>query len=388
MIRRPPRSTLFPYTTLFRSPPALWDIAHGAAMIPFQLRGFYATPAMRRELMHDDGRLKGRINLDEALVSGIRRGYAYALVLKRLYGLEVELEYPLILIVPDEATGLERHFRLLFDWQFVQVEAKGALPPLPEGVRENIQANFLDEAYLATVLPAERFVLRGVTFLKALEVTDQEVLSALKRDLIDRESIVSPNRFVALQQRLRTLFRRPELRLGLAALDGDRVLLLNHGARIQRSCIFADSVHHKIQEFAGTLYQRAVKSGRPIIVDDLVGLDRRTAIEDKMVASGVRSFMVAPLHYQNRVIGTLELGSPRPGALDASQLPKLHEVLPLFSMAVQRSMEELNARIQTQIKERFTAIHPVVEWRVREAGVAGPGGARGRGAPQRPPPAV
>src|SRR5256885_15719209 len=27
MIRRPPRSTLFPYTTLFRSPCALWGIA-------------------------------------------------------------------------------------------------------------------------------------------------------------------------------------------------------------------------------------------------------------------------------------------------------------------------------------------------------------------------
>ena len=36
-------------------------------------------------------------------------------------------------------------------------------------------------------------------------------------------------------------------------------------------------------------------------------------------------------------------------------------------MAVQRSMEEFNARIQTQIKERFTAIHPVVEWRFRKA---------------------
>src|SRR5687768_17691859 len=27
MIRRPPRSTLFPYTTLFRSPPANWSLA-------------------------------------------------------------------------------------------------------------------------------------------------------------------------------------------------------------------------------------------------------------------------------------------------------------------------------------------------------------------------
>src|SRR5262245_4464186 len=348
-------------------PPALWELAHGAAMIPFQLRGFYATPAMRRDLMYDDGRLKGRINLDDGLVPAIRRGFAYVLVLRRLYGFEIELDYPLILTVPDESTGLERHFRLLFDWQFVQVEAQGPLPQLPDGVRENIHANFLDEAYLAKILPADRFVLRGVTFLKALDVTDQEVLSALKRDLIDRESIVSVTRFVALQERLRTLFRRPELQLGLAALDGERVLLLNHGARIQHACIFADSVHHRIQEFAGSLYERCVKLGQPVIVDDLRGLDRRTAIEDKKVAKGLRSFMVAPLHYQNRVIGTLELTSPRPGDLDASHLPKLHEVLPLFSMAVQRSMEELNARIQTQIKERFTAIHPVVEWRFRKA---------------------
>ena len=82
---------------------------------------------------------------------------------------------------------------------------------------------------------------------------------------------------------------------------------------------------------------------------------------------GVRNKLVAPLHYQDRVIGTLSLGSPHPGDLDANHLPKLHEVLPLFSMAVQRSMEELNGRVQTQIKEKFTAIHPVVEWRFRKA---------------------
>src|SRR3712207_8515777 len=31
MIRRPPRSTLFPYTTLFRSPCALSSVLHGRA---------------------------------------------------------------------------------------------------------------------------------------------------------------------------------------------------------------------------------------------------------------------------------------------------------------------------------------------------------------------
>jgi GAF domain len=348
-------------------PPALWDQAHGAAMVPFQMRGFYATPAMRRDLLDADGRLRGRIHVDEGLVGAMRRAYAYALVLRRLYAIDVDLDHPLILTVPDAATGLDRHFRILFDWQFIDVEASGPLPPLSPAVREHLPANLLDTSYLEQLLPPDRFVLRGVTFLKAIEVTDQEVLSSLKRDLIDRESIVSQTRFAELQSRLRTLFRRPELRLSLAALDGERVLLLNSAARIEHACIFADSVHHRAEEFAGTVYDRAATSGRTVIVDDLAAVEGRTAIEDHLVASGIRSIVVAPLHYQGRVIGTLDLDSPRPGDLDASLMPKLQEVLPLFAMAVQRSMEELNARIQTQIKERFTAIHPVVEWRFRKA---------------------
>ena len=348
-------------------PPALWDQAYGAAMIPFALRGFYATPPMRRDLMHEDGRLKGRINVNEALVTQLRCAYAYVLVLQRLYGLHIDLDYPLILSVIEPDTGLERHFRMLFDWQFVDVEARGPLPALPAELREHPQAMLLDGAYLQRVLPAEHFVLRGVTFLKAIEVTDQEVLSALKRDLIDRESIVSQTRFAELQNRLRTLFRRPELRLGVAAVDGERVLILNSGARIEHACIFADSVHHRTSEFAGSVHERAVISGTPVIVDDLTTLPGRTFVEEQIASTGIRAFVVAPLHYQNRVIGTLALGSPRPGDVDASFLPKLQEVLPLFAMAVQRSMEEFNARIQTQIKERFTAIHPVVEWRFRKA---------------------
>jgi GAF domain-containing protein len=348
-------------------PPASWEQAHGAAMIPFALRGFYATPAMRRDLMHEDGRLKGRINVNETLVSQLRCAYAYALVLQRLYGVRIDLEYPLILSVTEEETGLERHFRMLFDWQFVDVELRGSLPPLPDDLRDHPQAALLDAAYLQRVLPADGFLLRGVTFLRAIEVTDQEVLSALKRDLIDRESIVSQTRFAELQSRLRTLFRRPELRLGVAAVDGERVLILNSGARIEHACIFADSVHHRTSEFAGSMWERAATSGRPVIVEDLATLPTRTPVEEQLSLTGIRSSLVAPLHYQNRVIGTLGLGSPRPGDLDASMLPKLQEVLPLFAMAVQRSMEEFNVRIQTHIKERFTAIHPVVEWRFRKA---------------------
>ena len=348
-------------------PPAGWEQSYGAVMAPFQLRGFYATPLMRRLLMTEDGKLTGRVNMDERLVGAMRRAHAYALILKRVYDIDFEVDYPVVITAADPETGLDRHFRIFFDWQFVRVETVGSVPPLPEDIEHRMYSNALDASGLDDLLPADRFVFRGITIFKCVDVTDQEVLSGLKRDLIDRESIVSQARFMGLQQRLRTLFRRPDLRLGLGAIDGTRVLLLNYDATHEHQCIFADSKHHQTSDFAGSVFERAVKSGRPVIVGDLADVRTRTFVEDQIVASGIRGMLVAPLHYQDKIIGTLTLESPNVCDLDATHLPKLNEVLPLFSMAVQRSMDELNARIQTEIKERFTAIHPVVEWRFRKA---------------------
>src|SRR5262249_29444267 len=186
-------------------PPATRDNYYGAAMVPFQLHGFYATPPMERLLMTEDWRLKGRVNLDASMVAAMRRAYAYALVLHRMYGIDVDLDNPLILTLPDPDTGLDRHFKLMFDWTFVNVEAKGQLPELPADIRQRVQTNLLDAEGLSDLLPSDRFVLRGFTIIKAGETTDQEVLSALKRDLIDRESIVSKERFCGVEGRLRTL---------------------------------------------------------------------------------------------------------------------------------------------------------------------------------------
>ena len=335
--------------------------------VPLPAAGFLRHPAHAELVDGRGGRIRARVNLDTPMVAAMRMGYAYALVLRRLYGIEVDVDYPLICAVTDPDTGLERHFRVFFDWRFEEVVARNGVPPLSDEVRQHLHANLLDPVWLREALPPEQFLIRGFTIFRAMEVTDQEVLSALKRDLIDRESIVSNERFLGLQNRLRTLFRRPKLLLGLAAIDGDRVLLLNYGARHENACIFADSSHYRTKDFAGSCSSaRCRRAGRS---SSATSPSSPSARRPRTTRSGaaIRNKLVAPLHYQDRVIGTLSLGSPNPGTWTPTTLPKLHEVLPLFSMAVQRSMDELNARVQTQIKEKFTAIHPVVEWRFRKA---------------------
>src|SRR2546426_12085230 len=58
MIRRPPRSTLFPYTTLFRSPAAL-DLHRGAAGGAGALEGDRAARARARDLEVVEGGAPG-----------------------------------------------------------------------------------------------------------------------------------------------------------------------------------------------------------------------------------------------------------------------------------------------------------------------------------------
>ena len=41
--------------------PGFWEQEYGAALFPFQLRAFYATPPFRRSLMNADGTLEGRV---------------------------------------------------------------------------------------------------------------------------------------------------------------------------------------------------------------------------------------------------------------------------------------------------------------------------------------
>ncbi len=353
-------------------PPVFWDQAYMGALIPFSLRTVYGTRAFE-SIMGPDGVLYGRLNLEMHALKDFRLLNAYALILERLHGIKFPVDYPLILTMPEPETGLDRHFKIQFDGRFVDVEALRPLPPLTEEMRRRLTAQGVDLEGLKALIPPGSVRFSGFTVVKASDVTDQEVLSSIKRDLIDKESIVSNARFERLQAKLRTLFRRANLHLTLVAFEGERILMLNSGHQLQQAqgCIFAGSAHGKMSDFAGSIYERASLRGEPIFVEDMAALTVRSAKEEAILRKGMRSLVVAPLHYQQELIGMLSLSSPIPGDVNTLLTPRLQEVLPLFSVAVKRSVDELHSRVESFIKEQFTAIHPVVEWRFRKAVLQG-----------------
>jgi hypothetical protein len=155
--------------------------------------------------------------------------------------------------------------------------------------------------------------------------------------------------------------------MGLIALQKEEVLILTPQLKLDKGCIFADSLHQKRSDFEGSIFMQAVEKGEPLVIKDLMTHPNQTALEEHILQKGIRSVYIAPLYYRDKLVGTLDLKSEHPGVLNALNTIKLNEVLPLLSMALHRGLEELNHRVQAIIKEECTAIHPAVEWRFQKA---------------------
>lgn len=338
---------------------------YAAACIPFNLQIFFETPSMKR--LDISRRLWKLIDIDPVLAARGKMLKAYVHIAKQLYGLDFDFEYPMTFADTDERTGLSRYYSFHIDPRFVEIRTTGEPRPLTEDDKKRLRANLMNLNVWKEIIPSHLVEFRGFTVIHAHDVTNQEVISSLKRDLIEKESIISNSRFNFMQEKLRTYLRKPDVILGLVAIQNELVLPLNYGTQVDWECDGLDPAQLKISDYKDTIYWRAGQERRVIVVDDLQDYPDRTWVEDEIFRHGIRNIVVAPLFYQEKLIGTFELGSPHPGDLTSINVLSLHEILPLFAMAVHRNLDELNTQVQAVIKEQCTAIHPSVEWRFRRA---------------------
>ncbi|MEW5909689.1 MAG: GAF domain-containing protein [Thermodesulfobacteriota bacterium] len=347
-----------------------WENEAVAALIPFIMKPISVSPAFDRLFISEEGRLMGKINIGKERFALGRVIRAYLFILKKFYGIDQPFDYPIIRIVEDPKTGLDRYYKMNADFRFVDVRTDGDPRPLSNLEIDQVRAHLTDPKFLKTILPPHHFELCGFVIIHAVDVTESEVVSALERDLIDKTSIVSEEGFLTVQHRLRTLFRRPNLIADLSAIHENQILSINSGSRMTRNCIFADSMHVPVSEVKGTLYEKAIASQEIILVPDVAGGPMPLQKKEALLREGIHSVMIAPLPYKGKIIGILVLGSHH--AMDLNPIDELvmDQIRPLFSMSVVKALDAFENQIQTIIKEQCTAIHPSVEWRFRKAAIS------------------
>ena len=350
-------------------PPASFATDISGAIAPFQRRSFYHTPHFAQVLLNGNATIKQPLNIDAATMDIYLVRVAYHQILSQLYGVVLPERETLVFTVPDYSIGLYRHYGVEFNSAFLTVRVRGERPALTAEQVEFLTRNLHRQDVWRELLPPAHFAFEGFSILHLVDVTDQEILSELKYDLLERDVLQASDRLEQIQEKMRVLFRRPFLQLGIAAYDENKQAFVDFGRKINHSFLTKQLNRQQTSSGFHQIYSRLLLDRQPLVLENVETAAIPEDLREQLLRLGVRSALLALLPYGDDTVGLLEVGSPNVGDLNEFSLEKVNQFLPLFAVAVKRNAEDMQNRVQAIVKERFTAIHPTMEWRFNDAAV-------------------
>jgi len=347
-------------------PPALRHEQLVKVSAPFELDPLYLTPAVEEVLLNHEFEFK--INTVDVIKKNATTVLACSLILNKFYGRALNIEPMVSFTIKSPKNGMERHFKANMNMDYVEVLAVKEPKPLSEAQINQLLANIYDTDLWLHHLPPEHFQFHGIIINNLVDITEEEALSRMKQQLLRKDAIVESSNINELECLVKTYFNLPDLRLGVTAIDYPLEKSVLHKYKIRFDFLANDYECLLDPQHGNSIYEKACKYGETLLIEDLEQYNPKTELEIKLLEQGIRSVIVAPLLDKGeRVIGLLELGSPRPYELHSFIEFKLKEVKSLFNLAVSRSREEIDNRIEALLRAQYTAVHPSVEWRFIEA---------------------
>lgn len=350
-------------TSIF--PPVVYHNRMSIAAVPFDMDHFYATPKYK-ELFENEGMV--HVTSDD-FEDERWRFYAwimhvYILIFKQFYDFDLCMDNLFVYQVTDKHNGLEKYFKVEVSSHCILINLLGELKPMSQSDIQYLINHPFDIDLWLERLPLSNFEFSGFVQVDFIDVTQLEVISCLKSNLLEKFSIINPENFASLEMKIRSLLGLPNVKLGITALHYKNGVLDN--PTNFWNGLMCDTVFD-CMDYQGSFYEMALKEGRTILKDDISKESESCALQSELLNKGICNVSVTPLYYEDELVGVLELGSTKAHDINFTQLKKIKDIIPVFSIALKRSTEELRNRIQATIKEECTAIHPSVEWRFQQA---------------------
>ena len=268
----------------------------------------------------------------------------------------------------DPATGLTKFFELHIDARFVDVNPIGDVPQIPSNIVCKKTNRLMPLAELMEKLPLDKFMFEGLVILRLTDVTEQEIISEIKNELLTINTFTDASVYRKLQTTMQSLLGMSDIKVGITPffqMNNHDVYSPVHNSN---SLIFKHEEASKEKDKVGQCFKDLFKEyNQPVVFEEL---DKKYVIESESLKlyyeMGVRSLILCPLRQNGQLLGLLEIISDVPGRLKSLHIDKIEKAVPLFTVAIEKTMESLDTEVDKVIKENFTAIQPAVEWKFTE----------------------
>ncbi|MBK1440063.1 hypothetical protein JHJ32_08710 [Parapedobacter sp. ISTM3] len=341
---------------------ALWGLVSPSGKV------FYGTDAFYQLLKQEKRACQVMDKINAINGKDVSRLMVYQLIMERLYRFgDVGLDN-LIYTFQDDATELPRYYAVRLDNTFVQVTAKGQLPPINYQALRRKKITEVRESDLDSLLDLNNFRIEGFSIVSLEDITHEYVVDKLKNIVIVGGDYDYHRYHEAIENNLKLLTGNANLKIGISPvlkLNG-RPLLHHQLAENSVLYRFIKGVavdEHLRREWLGYLEDPypvtyRVDAGLPLVSEPLA---------DLAAQSGLDSLAVIPLFYNQDVVGLLEVYTEQGFQISKHELPRLRVAIPLLSQFANDVCVDFKNKLDRIIKKRFTAIQPAVQWKFNEA---------------------
>ncbi len=296
---------------------------------------------------------------------------AYRMVFRRYYQIEISVPDRTTNRWVDKATGIRRYSRIHIDESFIDVHIDGDLPPFPKGCIDPNTNKLIDIDILQQKLPLSLFRFEGFIIRRSIvDVTVEESIKEVKNALIEIQSNNPEPGYEKVRSAIETLLGLKKVEVSLSPFLKLNERYVYNERYSGRSVLLSglDKANQKEEAY----HQLAVllnQHKKPLYISNMLeqGAEQsQFPLLPFLKHTGACCYIVAPLFQQEELIGMMEASSPHAGVLDTEILKKLEPVYTFFEMACKNNIVQFHNEIESLVKEQFTSLQPIVEWKFLE----------------------
>ncbi len=336
-----------------------------AASMPFTFTSFKFTSRFEKILQNagEDFKLRMRDFEDDVMYI-----YACSLILVNVYKYPIDLKRPFFFDIPDKTTHSIKKYRAAINADFMEVFPTQNAPKITPDEIKILLDNFDNIAIWKEKFPPKSYIFKGFGILNLFDVTADETISEIQTTLLRKQENIND----LLQKSFREFFQIDDLLFGTSIFNID---FNNIGhSRVKKENSIALNFEEEIScegLFCNHIFDNLFVKQKTVAVSDVEKYGKIThenGFYKKLKAKNIGSIILIPVKASTSSdLAVIEIASPRPFELNSINQNKLHDLIPLFKIAVDRFSEEHRNILEATIQENYTSIHPTVKWRFYEA---------------------
>ena len=286
--------------------------------------------------------------------------YSCYSILGGYYGYPVKASVPMQVEMEDPKSGLTKYYRMAFNGDLMEFIPTEKTRHIAEEDYMELLDNFDNIALWKEKIPPDSWIMRGIGIMNFMDVSADQSISSITSNLL----IKSPDSFSNIRKGVKNLFGNKDIEVGIVTFD-DKDFVQIEKSNIS-SIILGDNVSLDCKEsMCQATFMQLIENKEPLVIANVEEYHKHSesSISNRLLELGIKSYVIAPLIYEDELLGFLEIASKEKYELNTVSLAKIESILPVLGMAAKKFKTDNQNQIEAIIQQECTTIHHSVKWR-------------------------